>query len=84
MYIFPYLAFNEHICAPTPLPIQKPIKIFANFDRSAIINEVGEAYLFGGRDYSFCGGESGELEILKGFSEKSEIGLGFSHTLIYP
>jgi hypothetical protein len=49
------------MCAPTPLPIANPRKIFANFDRSAIVNGKGELYIFGGRDYSYCGGESGEL-----------------------
>ena len=42
----------------------KPIKIFAKFDRSAVITEDGKCYLFGGKDYSNCGGESGNLEVL--------------------
>ena len=84
MYLYLQLAYNEHICAPTPLPIEDPRKIVACFDRSAVINGAGEAYLFGGRDYSYCGGESGELEMLEGFRSDAEIGLGFAHTLLYP
>jgi len=66
-----HVAFNEPICAPTPLPIENPIKIFAGFDRSAVINEAGQAFIFGGRDYRFCGGEGGDLEVLEGFSQES-------------
>lgn len=39
-----------------PLPIKNPVKIFASFDRSAIISSDGKAYIFGGKDYSYCGG----------------------------
>lgn len=28
----------------------RPIKIFTNFDRSAIITEDGKAYIFGGKN----------------------------------
>jgi len=48
-----------------------------------VITASGEAYLFGGRDFSYCGGESGKLEVLHNLSQNSEIGLGFVHTLIY-
>lgn len=64
MYCLLYAAFNENICTPTILPIRNPIKIFANFDRSAIIDGEGNAYIFGGLDYSYCGGEKGSLETL--------------------
>ncbi len=59
MYWLSYKAFKENICTPTILPIEKPIKIFANFDRSAIIDADGNAYIFGGRNYAYCGGETG-------------------------
>ena len=61
MYTHLYSAFNEHICAPTPLPIDHPRKIFASFDRSAVTTKDGQVYIFGGRNFSYCGGESGEL-----------------------
>lgn len=41
--------------------------MFANFDRSAIITKDGKGYVFGGLDFSYCGGESGKLEILEGY-----------------
>ena len=79
--------FSENICSPTIIELPSlPIKIFANFDRSAIITEDGKLYIFGGRDLSKVGGESGKLDVIDKFKfdEKSEVGLGFSHTLIYP
>jgi hypothetical protein len=54
-------AFKENICTPTILPIKNPLKIFAAFDRSAVIDAEGNAFIFGGRDFSHCGGESGAL-----------------------
>ena len=39
----------------------KPIRIFAQFDRSAIVTDEGKAYIFGGKDMSHIGGESGKL-----------------------
>ena len=79
--------FQENICSPTIMELPSlPVKIFANFDRSGIITEDGKLYIFGGRDLSKRGGESGKLDIIDDFkfSTESEVGLGFSHTLIYP
>ena len=56
MYCDYYLVYKEHASSPIPLNIEKPIKIFANFDKSAVITADGKAYIFGGKDLSHIGG----------------------------
>ena len=70
--VFPHhkIEFQENIAAFTVVNLpddEQPIKIFTNFDRSAIITDKGKVYIFGGRDYSKKGGESGKLEVLTDF-----------------
>jgi hypothetical protein len=56
------IGYQENVSSPTIIELpSRPIKIFVNFDRSAIITEDGKAYLFGGKDMAYLGGESGEL-----------------------
>jgi hypothetical protein len=51
-----------------------------------VITEDGKAYLFGGTDLHYRGGEKAKLEIIEGFNfnQESSIGLGFAHTIIAP
>lgn len=39
----------------------RPVRIFANFDKTAVITDEEKAYIFGGKDLSAIGGESGRL-----------------------
>ena len=56
-YILYHLVFREHVSSPTIVNIPgRPIRIFANFDRSAVITDDGKAYIFGGKDMSDLGG----------------------------
>lgn len=51
------LVHNDDICTPTRIPIEgKPKKIFAGFDKTAIITEDNRCYLFGGADKTKYGG----------------------------
>ena len=64
------------------MPIEgTPIKVFAKFDRSAILTKEGLLYIFGGKEVE---GQSGEVEVVKDefVGPHSEVGLGYGHTLV--
>jgi len=66
------------------VPIQgRPIKIFAGFDRTGVITDRNEAWIFGGEDLTRYGGHNGRLEKLNlEVGPHSNIGLGYMHTLL--
>ena len=56
------------------------MKIFASFDRSAVLTEDNEVYVFGGDKF---GNKTGELEVFReGVNPGTEVALGYGHTLI--
>lgn len=66
------------------IPIEgRPLKIFAGFDRSAVITDRNECWIFGGEDLSRFGGQDGKLEKVQlEVGPSSGVGLGYMHTLL--
>ena len=78
-------------CSPTPIKIpsqHKVKKVFAGFDRSAVILENGEVWVWGGDDFRYLDGEYYEKMTLinndlpNPLDQVEEVALGFMHTLV--